>query len=162
MKIMKPRRRKQSCVQTWKATPDRVFPLLCPVRETEWIPGWEPRLVVSESGVMERDCIFVEPETPSDAIWIVTSHEPDRFVEMYRTVPGVAVSRFSIRLHPGDGGSTTACVSYEHTALGEAGEKMVEEFTAEHFAGFMQHFETTINHYLTTGGMVGGASQPVA
>ena len=40
------------------ATPDRVFPLLCPVREYEWIPGWECDVLHSVSGVAEEDCVF--------------------------------------------------------------------------------------------------------
>lgn len=154
MNIIKPKRRKHTCEQTWKATQDKVFPLLCPVRETEWIPSWDPKLVVSNSGVMERDCLFVEPETPNDAIWIVTSYEPNQFVEMYRTVPGVTVSKFSIRLDPEQENTTKACVSYEHTAIGKKGEKIVEDFTADSFTEFMNHFETAINHYLTTGQII--------
>lgn len=155
MKIAQPKRRKHSCVQTWKSTPDRVFPLLCPVREMDWIPGWDPKLVISKSGVMERDCIFVEPVVPNNAIWIVTSYDTNRFVEMYRTVPGVTVSKFSIKLEPADDATTTAVVAYEHTAIGDDGEKIVDDFTADSFAEFMGHFEVAINHYLTTGSMIG-------
>ncbi len=160
MKIIKPKRRKHTCVQIWKAAPDKVFPLLCPVRETDWIPGWDPKLVVSNSGVMERDCLFVEPETPSDAIWIVTSYEPNRFVEMYKTVPEVTVSKFSIRLDPGQENTTRACVFYEHTAIGQKGEKVVDDFTADSFTEFMNYFEAAINHYLTTGQIIGENPQP--
>lgn len=154
MKIVKPKRKKHSCVQTWNATPDRVFPLLCPVRETDWVPGWDPKLVVSNSGVMEHDCIFVETESPNDAIWIVTSYEPNHFVEMYRTVPGVTVSKFSIKLTPQQYAETVAQVSYEHTALGQDGEKIVDEFTADSFSDFMSHFKAAINYYLTTGKII--------
>jgi hypothetical protein len=40
------------------ATPERVFPLLCPVREYEWLDSWHCRMVYSESGVAEDNCIF--------------------------------------------------------------------------------------------------------
>ena len=40
--------------QTNLATPERVFPLLCPVREAEWVPDWQYRLIYSESGVAEK------------------------------------------------------------------------------------------------------------
>jgi hypothetical protein len=33
------------------APPDRVFPLLCPVRERDWLEGWEADMVYSASGV---------------------------------------------------------------------------------------------------------------
>ena len=45
-------------IQTNAASPERVFPLLCPVREADWIPGWRYKLIYSESGVAELGCIF--------------------------------------------------------------------------------------------------------
>ena len=38
--INKPRRVKHSYTQSIKGTPEQVFPLLCQVRETDWIAGW--------------------------------------------------------------------------------------------------------------------------
>jgi hypothetical protein len=38
-------------VQTNPAPAEKLFPLLCPVREAEWLPGWEYRLIYSESGL---------------------------------------------------------------------------------------------------------------
>lgn len=35
------------------ASPEAIFPLLCPVREYDWIPGWDCRLVYTESGLAE-------------------------------------------------------------------------------------------------------------
>jgi len=32
---------------------DDVFPLLCPVLELKWAPGWMPEMVISQSGVVE-------------------------------------------------------------------------------------------------------------
>lgn len=37
---------------------ERVFPLLCPVREREWLQGWDATMVCSESGVAEPGCVF--------------------------------------------------------------------------------------------------------
>lgn len=123
MNVRKPVRRKHHGEQTWIAPPEKTFPLLCPVRETDWVPGWEPKLVVSNSGFMEFGCLFVEPDTPNDAIWIVTEFKPNEAAGMYRVLPEVTVSRFSIELRPGERGTTRAHITYEHTALGPEGEK---------------------------------------
>ena len=56
--ISKPRRIKHSFTQSIKGTPEQVFPLLCPVRETDWIPGWTTDWVISNSGLAEQNCIF--------------------------------------------------------------------------------------------------------
>ena len=63
MQISQPRRVTRTYTQRLTAAPARVFPLLCPVREADWIEGWDPISVWSESGVAEPDCVFT---TPSD------------------------------------------------------------------------------------------------
>ena len=63
----------------------KVFPLLCPVREMDWAEGWEPEKVISESGVAERNCVFLTPDKDGSAIWYITRHEPDTgFIEMLK------------------------------------------------------------------------------
>ena len=76
MEIFQPVRVKRTYVQTLNAPPDSVFPLLCPVRETEWVNGWVPRLVITSSGYIEPDCVFVIPDKPQESIWVVTQWKP--------------------------------------------------------------------------------------
>lgn len=155
MKIIKPVRRKHDCVQKWAGTRAEIFPLLCPVREKDWTPNWDPKLVISSSGVIEQECLFVEADIPNDAIWVVTEYDPANFaVAMYRIVPGVIVGRFAITLDSEEAKTTSASISYEQTAISEDGEKTVNEFTAGSFTEFMDEFTRAINHYLTTGRMI--------
>lgn len=152
MKVIAPKRVKHSGTQVWKASPETIFPLLCPVRETEWAPNWDPILVISNTGVMEADCVFVERNQPVDAIWAVSLYDPNNFaLAMYRTVPGITVSKFSVKLERGNDGDARASVTYEHTALGEAGERVIDEHTADQFHMFMTHITMAINYYLSTG-----------
>ena len=37
------------------ASPQRIFPLVCPVEELKWIPDWDYQLIYSNTGVKE-DC----------------------------------------------------------------------------------------------------------
>ena len=53
--------------QTNPATPEKVFPLLCLVREDDWLPGWKYRLIYSDSGVAELGCVFTTPNPPGSA-----------------------------------------------------------------------------------------------
>ena len=48
---------------------EQRFPLLCPVREREWLAGWNPTIVHTKSGVAEPGCGFVTigPEGVVDA-----------------------------------------------------------------------------------------------
>jgi hypothetical protein len=53
MKVMQPCRVTRTYLQKIQAPPEEVFPLLCPVRETEWVRGWDPIVVYSHSGLAE-------------------------------------------------------------------------------------------------------------
>ncbi len=151
MKIIPPVRATHHYRQAIEGAPERVFPLMCPVREVDWVAGWEPRLVISASGLVERDCVFTTPDGGHEATWYVTRHEPDDwFVEMLKLTPGVTAVRLQIRLTPRDGGCH-ADVSYSYTSLGPEGDAAVAGFTAERYREFMQLWERELNHYLATG-----------
>lgn len=154
MKVLEPNRATRSYTQHLVRPPAAVFPLLCPVREADWVPGWDPILVVSESGVAERDCVFTTPASGSAAIWYVTRHEPEAgFVEMIKIVPDVTACRLTIQLTATPGG-TDAVVTYSHTSLGPAGDAFVAAFTEEAYREGMREWEAEINHYLQHGTML--------
>jgi hypothetical protein len=146
MKIVKPIRATRTYTQHLVAGPQAVFPLLCPVREADWIEGWDPALVVSSSGVAEPDCVFITSAVPTDAIWYITRHEPDAgFVEMVKITPAVTACRLRIQLRSTDGGSE-ADITYSHTSLGPDGDAFVAAFTEESYRKFMYDWESRINH----------------
>ena len=133
--IRRPVRVTRNFTQKLDGAPDEVLPLLCPVREVEWVPGWLPRLVLSASGVAERDCVFITPDTAAgagaEAIWTILSHDPDAgTVEMLKVTPGFLVVRLAITLRAREGASY-AEVSYQYTALSTAGEAYVRERSEE-------------------------------
>ncbi len=149
MQISKPNRVIRSYTQHLIAAPTEVFPLLCPVREADWIDGWDPLLVISSSGFAEADCAFVTAAKPHNAIWYVTRHEPEiGYVEMIKITPSVTACRLSIQLRATEEGSE-AVVTYSHTSLGPEGDSFVKSFTEEHYLQFMKDWESRMNHYLT-------------
>ena len=156
MHVTAPVRVKRTYTQSLVARPENVFPLLCPVREVEWANGWNPRQVVSASGLVEADCIFVTPGEPQDSVWVVTAWDPKRFyVEFVKVTPGFTVGKIEIQLREGDSDGTLADVSYSYTALSEAGEEFVQEFTPEYYDKFMREWEAELNYFLETGRMKG-------
>ncbi len=46
MIVTKPNRVIRTFKQQLVAEPAKVFPLLCPVREADWIDGWNPLVVI--------------------------------------------------------------------------------------------------------------------
>jgi hypothetical protein len=151
MKISKPVRVSRTYTQRLAGTPEAVFPLLCPVREADWIRGWDPILVLTSSGVAEPDCVFTTAASPTDAVWYVTRHEPHNgFVEMLKITPSVTACRLTIQLRAVPGGCE-AQVTYAHTSLGPQGDAFVEAFTEAQYAKSMGDWEARMNHYLRTG-----------
>jgi hypothetical protein len=151
MKVIKPIRVARTYMQRLVAGPDVVFPLLCPVREADWIEGWNPPLVISSSGFAERDCVFTTSADPIDAVWYVTRHEPSAgFVEMLKITPSVTACRLTIQLRANGSGSE-ADITYSHTSLGPAGDRFVASFTEEFYRQFMQDWESRLNYYLHHG-----------
>jgi hypothetical protein len=151
MKIIKPTRATHTYTQHLVGEPAAVFPLLCPVRETDWIEGWNPLLVISSSGLAEPDCVFTTSAQPTDAIWYITRHDPHAgFVEMLKITPQVTACRITIQLR-GVTGGCEADVTYSHTSLGSQGDEFVASFTEAFYRKFMQDWESHINHYLRHG-----------
>ena len=100
--IHSPNRVKHSYTQSINGTPEQVFPLLCPVSELDWAPGWSIDWVISTTGLVEQECMFQTPPVAgakNASIWIVTRHVPDDFqVEMYKVTPGLTVGKLAISL----------------------------------------------------------------
>ena len=90
-----------------KAGAEDVFPLLCPVREYEWIPDWSCEMVHSKSGVAERDAVFhTRMIFGKKAVWCCITYEPPRLIEYLFVVGKSGVVRLSIRLDESSDGST--------------------------------------------------------
>ena len=153
MQIVPPIRITHAYTQHLVAPPTEVFPLLCPVRERDWVANWEPGIVVSSSGVAERDCVFTMPDDNGESIWYVTRHEPDNFyIEMIRITPGELAIRLDIQLEGEEGqDGSAACqarVRYIYTALGPIGKSVVTQMTCAEFERFMKGWEREMNGYL--------------
>jgi hypothetical protein len=140
-------------VQSNHAEPSVVFPLLCPVREAEWVPRWKYQLLHSNSGLAEPGCVFTTPnDNGVDCIWICAHHDPRNFEVGYTWVwPEMIATRLTIRLTAAANNSTTAIIRYEYTALSDAGDREVARFDRDWFESKMKGWEAAINHFLETG-----------
>ena len=112
LNVRAPNRVAHTYKQRLSASPSRVFPLLCPVREADWIDGWNPILVLSQSGYAEQDCVFVTDAKVHDSIWYITRHDPARFfVEMIKITPSVTACKLTIRVRPAKPGCVVASMT---------------------------------------------------
>jgi len=143
-------------LQTNYAPPQEVFPLLCPVREADWVPGWQYRMIYSQSGVAELGCVFTTPnEDGSDTTWMVTEYDPAALHIAFAWVnPGLVAAEIRIHLEAKSTQETTARIQYTYTGLTERGNREVERLDAPWFAHKMKSWEAAINHYLRTGSKI--------
>ena len=146
----------RSYTQRIEARAEAVFPLLCPVREGEWLEGWNDQveMVHSDSGVAEEGCVFRTrvPGRP-ETIWTVTRHDPvERVVEFFRVTTGLLATRLRIAVEPLADGSSSVHVAYTFTPLGPAGRAFVKESHSEEaFRHDMAWWEDSMNHWLRSG-----------
>lgn len=136
-----------------KGTRDEVFPLLCPVREKDWLDGWEFEMIYSQSGVAEEDCVFTTPHHGKFVtVWHIVRHDPLEYViEFVRVTPEENVVKIHIHLEEMDENNTFSHISYQYTALNDEAKKYVKEQLPTDFSQSMEWWEHSLNHYLRTG-----------
>lgn len=155
------RRVKRHYRQQLVAPVTEVFPLLCPVKEAQWLDGFEYQMVYSESGVAEPGCVFTtgHPGEP-DTVWTIVRHDPDEgVVGFLRVTPGWLVTELQVRLADIPGNRCTADITYTYTVLGPQGDAALDgRHSEEGFVQMARHWERSLNHYLTTGQMLAPTS----
>jgi hypothetical protein len=152
----------RSYTQHIAAPPEAVFPLLCPVREADWLEGWidQVEMIHSDSGAAEDGCVFITrvPGQP-DTVWVITHHDPvRRTVDFVRVTTGLVATRLQIAVEPRGDGSSSVAITYTFTPLDRAGRAFVEQSHSEDvFRGDMAWWEASMNHWLRTGVILRGA-----
>lgn len=142
------------CHFTVPAPPERVFPLLCPVLEYRWIPGWKCELLHSASGVAEEDCVFrTDFPEPGPMTWVVSRYEAPALIEFACFVPDALVHRLKIALNAVDGGTRLDWTN-RWLATGPRGDAWLAAWSAEADAKRMDNLQRLLTHYLTTGKML--------
>ena len=155
LNIEKPNRVSHAYVQTINGRLEEIMPLYCPVREFDWCENWNPKIVCSNSGLVEKDCVFITPDRENDIVWIVTDYDIEKgHVEMFYHVPRLLVTKLEIQLTVISENKTRAVLTYSKTSLSEQGNIVLTEFTKEEYDIMMDSWEKAMNHYLATGTML--------
>ena len=133
-----------------RAPRDVVFPLLCPVREAEYLSDWKAEILYSKSGVAEEGCIFRTPNPGGEpSIWTIRVHdEAGGLIEFVIVTPESRVSILVVELRDAPDRATDVTFTYTHTAIGDPGRAFIAEFTEERFLEKMTGFEDSLNEFL--------------
>lgn len=147
-------------VQQFQAPPSDVFPLLCPVREYEWIEPWQCEMLQSDSGIAEKHCVFRTgffgepskvglPDEPSSDVWVISHYEPSTRIEFVR-MNALRILCLSMTLTDNGDGTTRAVNDQLLVGLTEQGNQSLDRI-AGGFPFEMRMGEAMLNHYLATG-----------
>lgn len=133
----------------------QVFPLLCPVREYDWIDGWECEMIFSERGVAENNCIFkTNLMDRGEEVWVATRYDPDNFAIEYTSFSKAGVvMKLDITVEDHGNSSSTASFQYTFTGVNEEGNTFVENYTEERHRLRMDFLGKSLAHYCSTGKM---------
>jgi hypothetical protein len=128
---------------------EAIFPLLCPVREYEWLDGWQCTMIYSKSGVAEENCVFLTNHNGRPAIWSCNRYEPSKRIEFVTIVAQTVVTRLNISLEQAHGGTN---LRWERifTGLSEEGNATLGVWKTERDADLSHRLE----YYLKTGTML--------
>ncbi len=140
---------------TLEAPAAKIFPLLCPVLEYKWLPGWACTMCYSDSGIAEKNAVFHTHETHDKIlVWTIIAYRPFSFIE-FLVVDGTdTVNRFSISLQE-KGNITELTWRMLFTATGTAGSQALRHaFTEEKFQKMVDDRKTELAYYLQTGKMM--------
>ncbi len=148
-----PRRIERSYRQTIQADPETVFPLLCPVREAEWLDGWRYEMIYSVSGLAEEGAVFsTSQHGEADTIWIITRHDVEKKeIQFARFTHASRTCVLDISVHPEGPGVSFVDITYTYTGLSPGGNDFVGSFTQEAFLEAVTFWEKSMNHFLRTG-----------
>jgi hypothetical protein len=153
MKDFQAKRNVQTGIMSLAASPRRVFPLLCPKREYDWIPIWQCRMIFSETGYAEDNGIFYTDfrEDRGPEWWVVARYEPCRAIEFIRFAADVRITRLDVHL-AGDGPDRTiATWTQTMTALSPEGNSYMDRYDDASYHQEISLLESMLNHYLQTG-----------
>jgi hypothetical protein len=132
--------------QTIEASPAEVFPLLCPERECDWLPGWRYRMIHSASGLAESGAIFATlHEAGPESFWITTIHRAPTHVGFIRFQPDGQLVEIDIRLQAGGDRLCFVDILYRHTALNERGRAALVALTEAQWQASMIRWQDAMN-----------------
>jgi len=143
-------------IQRIDAPPAAVFPLICPVREGDWLDGWADgyELIYSASGVAEKDCVFRSfGHGDPEMIWTISEHDPERgLVVFVRVMAGLVATTLRVAIADGGDGTSAVEVTYVVTPVSDEGARFAAtRYGGETLIHAIRWWETSMNHYLRTG-----------
>ena len=146
---------RRSWTQRLPVRPDKVFPLLCPVREYEWIPDWRSETVYLASGRAEHGGVFTTDfPTRGRGTWVITRYEPPLEIGFAIFYADRYVEHLEATLTPDGADGSNLRWTRTYTGLSEEGNRYIAEATGAPLEQRMQRQMRLLEHFCATGTML--------
>lgn len=131
-----------------EASPEEIFPLLCPVRGYEWIDDWNAQLIHSKSGYAEEGCVFktFDPDIGEDT-WIIAQYLSPGFIKFIR-FNNLRTINYTISISSETDGSSVILWEQEITALNDDGNIYSADLEKAEFVEMVEMLGILLEEYL--------------
>ena len=125
------------------APPELSIHLFTAAGEILWADGWHP-VILSGDGT-EKGTVFVTSHNEEVTIWVVVDYDPENFHVRYsRVTPSIRAGTVEVFVRSDGQGGSNVDVSYQLTALNEAGNRDLAHFEAQAYSEMMAEWEIEI------------------
>ncbi len=133
------------------ASPEIVFPLLCPTKEYDWIPTWQCEIIYSKSGYAELGCVFSTDfgDASGTEIWVISTYEKNKEIGFVKT-GAHHTTRYNVNLIPNATGSIIRWAQ-EITSLDDHGDTIVDKITEKVYNEKMKDLNRLLENYILHG-----------
>lgn len=131
---------------------ETAFPLFTPLGEKVWAPGWDPEFHHPADGTPVAGMAFstTNPDGPPTH-WVLIDWDPERHAVRYaRMTPGLRVGTVEVACRIDGPAATAAQITYDLTAIDDAGDEDLAGWTQPWFDGFLREWEGQIARAIGT------------
>ncbi|MGO9955988.1 MAG: SRPBCC family protein [Solirubrobacteraceae bacterium] len=118
--------------------PADAIELFTPSGERRWADGWEPSFPALAADESELGTVF-ETASHGPLTWVVVGRERGRSMKYAVVAPGIRAGTVEVVCVDDGSRATIATVTYDMTALSEAGELWLTEFAAG-YSAYLYHW----------------------
>ncbi len=130
---------------------DKVFPLLCPVREYEWFNDWKCTMIYSESGVAENNGIFYTTmgfPLFKKQIFYVINYVPNENITFLIFINKIATLKFGATLEQMTNDSCRLTLDYTITGLSGFGNTFLKNKALKELGKNAHNIEVDLIYWL--------------
>lgn len=134
---------------SFKASPDKVFPLFTPLGEKHWAKGWDPKILFPADGHPVEGLFFYTPDHEGTWWWLTHYDPASHSIEYHVVAPAGLARNIRVQCAAKDGG-TEVTVTDTYIGLNEHGNEFVRSLDEAAYATKMKGWEEPIRAYLNS------------